>query len=459
MTGWFLIVGAVFIVMALSSTLLKRLPLSTSMLYLGLGYALGPGGAGLLRIDLHEDALLIGHLAEVAVIVSLFTAGLKLRVRLSDDNWLLPVRLASVSMVVTVASIAAIGVVALGLPLGAAVLLGAILSPTDPVLASEVQVAHPEDRDRLRFSLTGEAGLNDGTAFPFVMLGLGLLGLHALGEGWWRWLVIDVAWAVAAGIGIGWILGALVGRLVLYLRREHREAVGLDDFLCLGLIALAYGCGIAASAYGFLAVFAAGLSLRHVEMRASARDKANGHAAARRAPPDASPTLSPKDAAVDRQQAPSFLVAAVLGFNEQVERIGEVVLVVVVGALLATVTIPPAAWWFVALLLVVVRPASVAIGVVGSRASTPQRLMIGWFGIRGIGSLYYLMFALHRGVDGPLAELLVGLTLAAITVSVVVHGLSVTPLMAVYERARARRHGRAGSRDSSRGQEPPTSDA
>ena len=104
-----------------------------------------------------------------------------------------------------------------------------------------MQVAEPGDRDRLRFSLTGEAGLNDGTAFPFVLLGLGLLGLHDLGGSLWRWLAVDVLWGVGAGIGIGAALGTLVGRLVLYLRRTHKEAVGLDNFLALGLIGISYG--------------------------------------------------------------------------------------------------------------------------------------------------------------------------------------------------------------------------
>ena len=123
-----------------------------------------------------------------SLLLSLFGSGLKMSVGLSDGRWLLPLRLAVVSMLVTVALIAGAGVAWLGLPLGAAILLGGILAPTDPVLASDVQVAEPTDRDRLRFSLTGEAGLNDGTAFPFVLLGLGLLGLHDLGNSLWRWL-------------------------------------------------------------------------------------------------------------------------------------------------------------------------------------------------------------------------------------------------------------------------------
>src|SRR5882762_8553453 len=104
------------------------------------------------------------------------------------------------------------------------------METSDPVLASDVQVETPDDTDRLRLGLTGEAGLNDGTAFPFVMLGLGVLGIHELGAYGLRWIAVDVLWAVGAGIGSGWLLGTLVGRLVLYLRRVHKEAVGLDEF-------------------------------------------------------------------------------------------------------------------------------------------------------------------------------------------------------------------------------------
>ena len=183
---WALIIGALLITMALSGTSLQRLPLSTAMLYLAAGYGLGPAGWDLMTPDPLAWSAILERVAEVAVLISLFAVGLKLGLPLADRGWRLPVRLALVSMTITVVLIAVLGVLGLGLSLGAAVLLGAILAPTDPVLASDVQVLEASDRDRLRFSLTGEGGLNDGVAFPFVMLGLGLLGLHDLGTGgWW----------------------------------------------------------------------------------------------------------------------------------------------------------------------------------------------------------------------------------------------------------------------------------
>ena len=191
-TMWFIVAGVLLIGMALAGSALRRAPLTASMFYLAAGAALGPAGAGLLQLDAVEDAATLERVAEIAVIISLFTAGLKLRLPGSDRRWRAPILLASLAMVLTVAGIAAVAVAALGLSIGAAVLLGALLAPTDPVLASDVQVLHEHDAEPVRFSLTGEAGLNDGTAFPFVMLGLGLMDTHGIGAYGWRWFGVDV---------------------------------------------------------------------------------------------------------------------------------------------------------------------------------------------------------------------------------------------------------------------------
>ena len=162
-------------------------------------------------------------------------------------------------------------------------------------------------------------------------------------------------------------------------------------------------------AYGFLAVFAAGLSLRRLEQRETDSGDASSSAAS--------------------------MTQAVLSFNEQAERIGEVAIVITVGALLWAVQWQMAHWGFVALLFVLIRPLAVGVGLAASPVSRGQRWLIGWFGIRGVGSLYYLMFAVNHGLDPALAQRLTALTLAAIVVSIVVHGVSVTPLMNAYEKA------------------------
>jgi NhaP-type Na+/H+ or K+/H+ antiporter len=434
-TWWFLVIGLLLVAMAVLGSYVERLPLSSALLYLAAGFGLGPAGLGLIDIDPLRAAAFLERFAEVAVLVSLFAAGLKLRVPPGDPLWWVPVRLAVVAMALTVGLIAAAGYWGLGLSAGAAVLLGGILAPTDPVLASDVQVAEPTDRDRLRFALTGEAGLNDGTAFPFVMLGLGLLGLHDLGAGGGRFLVVDVLWAVAAGLGVGWALGELVARLVLHLRRAHREAVGLDDFLALGLICLAYGVALLIHAYGFLAVFAAGLALRRVE-----REQARGED-----PPEDVRDAAGRDPelATHPEKAPAYMAGAVLGFTEQLGRILEVGVVLLIGGTLARLAPPRDAWWFVPLVLLAIRPASVLLGLVGARATALQLGLMGWFGIRGIGSIYYLMHAIGHGLAPDVARPLVDLTLTVVAASIVVHGVSVTPLMRRYrersEAARGRR--------------------
>lgn len=434
-TIWYLIAGVLFITMALSSSILRRLPLTTSILYLLIGLVVGSMGFGFIDLDLIKDAALIERVTEVAVIVSLFTAGLKLRIDWSDSRWRVPVRLAVISMIITIGLIAIAGMVGLGLSIGAAILLGAMLAPTDPVLASEVAVDSPSDEDQLRLGLTGEAGLNDGTAFPFVMLGLGLLGLHDIGSFGWRWLAVDLVWASIGGIATGILLGTLVGYLVIYLRREHREAVGLDEFLTLGLIALSYGSALLIHTYGFLAVFAAGLALRRVERRLTPGnfEEAIEEVVSGRE----------EETATRNETAPAHMLAAVLGFNERLERIGELAVVLLIGGLLTLEDIPVAALWFAPLLFLVIRPLSVLIGLRGTAVSPTQRRYVAWFGIRGIGAIYYLTYAIEHGLPDDDAEQLTAIVLAVVIISIIVHGITVTPLMSRYERRG--RHAAPGS--------------
>ena len=442
---WLAMGGALLLFMALSGSMLSRMPVSTSMLYLLAGLVAGPLGLALAAPRLADHAVLLEHLTEVIVLLSLFTSGMKMSVGVGAQRWFPPLRLALGSMLATVALITVAGVGLLGLPLGAAVLLGGILAPTDPVLATEVQVDNPADRDQLRFALTGEGGLNDGTAFPVVMLGLGLLGAHELGALGWRWLAVDVLWATGAGIAIGAALGTALGRLVLHLRHRHHEATGFENFIALGLIGLAYGFAVMAHAYGFLAVFAAGLALRHAaKVDTDAAVSALGIVPTARSEVAAATHVDnvlhspqPKRAeqmATHPRHASAYMAHAVLNFNEQLDRFGEMVGVVVVGLLLRAVPWVPAAAWFVPLMLLAVRPLSVAVGLVGSRIAPVQRRLIAWFGIRGIGSLYYLTYAINHGLPAQHVDTLVGLTLAVVVSSIVVHGLSVTPLMKRYRR-------------------------
>lgn len=424
--AWFIIIGVLLLGIALLGSYVQRLPLSTAMVYLAVGSGLGPLGLGMLEIDPIGQAAFIERVTEVAVLVSLFTAGLKLRLPLTDKRWRTPLRLAFLSMTVTVAAITLAGVYLMNLSWGASILLGAILAPTDPVLASDVQVEHPFDYDPLRFTLTGEAGFNDGSAFPFLMLGLGLLGLHDIGDSGMRWFGVDVLWAIGGALGIGTVLGTGVAKLVLYLRREHREATGLDDFLAMGLIGVAYGIALICYTYGFLAVFAAGLALRRVERR---------HMPEGEEPKDIAPSpQAQEELATDPVKAPAVMAEAVLQFNEQLERMGELIVVVLIGAMLSWEVLSLQLAWFLPLLFLVIRPLAVLIGVAGAGVPGREKAFTAWFGIRGIGSLYYLMYAIVHGLPQTDAKLLINLTLAAMTASILLHGISVTPLMKMYSR-------------------------
>ena len=427
---WSLFIGILLLTMVFASSLLGRLPLSNAMVYLALGWLLGPEAGNVLKPDPSSNTLVLERIAEVALLISLFAVGLQLGVPLRDRRWLLPLRLAFVSMAAMVALVTAVGVWLLDLPLGAAVVLGAIIAPTDPVLATGVQSDAGPQPDRLGFSLAGEGGLNDGAAFPFVMLGLGLLGMHEVGPHFLRWLCVDLLWATAAGIAIGAILGTAVGRFVVYLRTRHGEAVGRDEFLALGLIAVAYGVAQLSLTSGFLAVFAAGLALQRVReqpqrhmpsLPASAQAKGHSYETMATHPAHASATMHD----------------SVQGFNEQLEKLAELALVLVVGAMLAYAKPLPAAWWFVPLVLAVLRPLSVLPAIAGERLSRPQRVLIGWFGIRGIGSVFYLLLALRHGVSGDVADTLISLTLWTVVASIILHGLTAQPLMRRYWRLRS----------------------
>jgi NhaP-type Na+/H+ or K+/H+ antiporter len=420
---WVALVGAILLVMGVASTVLKRVPVTSAMLYLAVGLLLGPTGLDAFRFNPLQEAPLLEVLTEVAVLISLFSAGVKMPVPFAFAAWRAPLLLATLSMAVTVGLVAAFAFYVLGLP------LGAIVAPTDPVLATDVQSRHPGDRDRLRFTLTSEAGMNDGTAFPFVMLGLGLLGLHGLGEGGVRWVLVDVFWGMAGGIGIGVVAGVALARLGWWLRGAPQKHHLLDDFLGLGLIALVYGVSVQLHALGFLAVFFAAVALRQTEMKLAGLAVPAAQAAA---PLEGDAPVEPPP------ESPPTVSEGSLVFKEHLERLSELMLVLLLGGSLYLDSWSWPAVGLALFLFAVARPLSVFVGLLGTR--TPRRMlgMTGWFGVRGIGSLYYLMYAIQHGLPEALALQLMQLTLIVVALSILLHGLSVKPMMSlVWRRGRA----------------------
>jgi NhaP-type Na+/H+ or K+/H+ antiporter len=429
-TIWFLVVGGVLIFMGLASSTFKHLPISSAMIYLAIGFGLGPYGLGLLNLDLIGSSALLRRITEVAMLVSLFAIGLRMRAPPTDRIWLLPLRLGIVAMIGTVAIMTLACVFMLHMNWGPALLIAAMLAPTDPVLAHDVQVQGPGDIDLLRFSLTGEGGFNDGIALPFALLGIAVCNYEASPDQALSWYFLgNSLWGVIGALAIGWVLGDLAVRLIAWLRTGYNLALGPEGFYALGLIALSYGIAELVHTYAFLAVFAAGLAMRRVEHKASG-DKSVEEAVGTVDAQDVAATAS------DPDRAHAFVAARVLGFTIELERIAEVAVMLMIGSTLANAWGTLFTWRggaLVALLFLIARPVSVQASLLGSSTTRSQRWLISWFGIRGVGSFYYLMYALEHAPRSAAAPL-VPLVLGVIAASVIVHGITSTPLMKRYQR-------------------------
>lgn len=271
--------------------------------------------------------------------------------------------------------------------------------------------------------------MNDGSAFPFVMLGLGLLGLHELGDSGLRWVLVDVLWATAAGIAIGVTAGVALAHAGRKLRQLAPTQTLMNDFLGLGLIGVVYGLSVMVDAWGFLAVFFAAVALRQTEVRhLNARQPDPAHV-----PDQGQTAVGP---VADTNVATETISAQSLVFKEHLERLSEMVLVLLIGG---SLFLDSWSWRAVALaffVFAVVRPVSVLAGLTGTGTPWTLRNLVAWFGVRGIGSLYYLMYAIQHGLPEGLALELMQLTLIVVTLSIFVHGTSVKPLLSRFWRYR-----------------------
>ena len=374
-------------------------PFSAAVVYLVMGALLAVGlhAVGVDLLDPIEDAAVIEHAAELAVIVALFSAGVRLDRPFGWDDWSSTRRLILLVMPLTIAGVAVFGSVVMGLSLGAAIVLGAALAPTDPVLASDVQVGPPgqEREPETHFALTSEAGLNDGLAFPFVILGLFVAGG---GTDWWaEWVVADGIYAIAVGVLIGVVAGLALSATTAWLHRREWLLDDFDGWLAVAAVLAIYGLTEMLSAYGFLAAFAGGLAYRRRERSKESEHHERVHLGA-----------------------------------QTVEQMSELALVLLLGS---TVTLTGlgepglAGWLLVPVLLLLIRPLAVAASFAGTRLSHPERAFIGWFGIRGIGSFYYVAFAITTGVlSAAEAERLYWTVIICAGISIIVHGMTATPL-------------------------------
>lgn len=400
--------GVIVLLVAWLPLALKTIPLSLSIVCVGLGAAIFT--LGWLEFDPEPRTYdtLVERLCEAVVIVSLMGAGLKIDRRIGLRSWATTWRLLAVGMPITILAVTVLGVHALDFPVAMALLLGAALAPTDPVLASEVQVGKPRsgEEDEVRFALTSEAGLNDGLAFPFVHLALAL-GVAAASSGAWPgpfvlggWLLVDVLWRVGAGVGVGWLVGRGLGWLTFGRSRSKLSGTG-DGLVALGATLVAYASAEICQGYGFLAVFVAALVLRDTE-----RDHEYHE--------------------------------ALHDFSEQTERLLMMLVLVLFGGAIATGLFASLTWTdFLAALVIVllVRPLAGWISLIGSGHPARERALIAFFGIRGIGSIYYIAYGVNHGEFGS-SERLWAITGLVVLVSVVVHGISATPAMRWLDRTR-----------------------
>ena len=391
--------GGVVLLTAWLPMLLKGWPLSLPIVCICLGVLLVWSPlAPIIGSNPLENRYITERMTEFVVIVALMGAGLKLDRPVGWRSWMITWRLIGIAMPLTIAGIALLGWELLGLGFASALLLGAALAPTDPVLASDVQVGPPQsgEEDDVRFALTSEAGLNDGLSFPFVYLAIAISISQVTGEPWLReWLFVDVVWKLTAGIGVGWLVGKLMGYLTFRLPRQARLSRTGDGFVALGITCLGYGLTELANGYGFVGVFVAALTLRSVERAHSYHE--NLHT-----------------------------------FAEQIERLLMMVVLVFFGAAIAEGSVFKALNWNVvavaALVLFVVRPLSAWISLMGSPEPPREKAVIAFFGIRGLGSFYYVAYATGQAQFERPEDLWVTVCLVVLA-SIVLHGITATPVM------------------------------
>jgi sodium/hydrogen antiporter len=393
---YLLVIGFLLVAVTLGSGWISRLPISYAIIYLVAGIALSPYGFNLIQI--RPGAEFLERLSEFVILISLFSCGLKINRPLRPWAWRSTARLIGILMPFCILAVAAIAYWGLGMGIGAAILLGAILAPTDPVLASEVQLSDPEDRDELRFGLTSEGGLNDALAFPFVYFGLRWIKNDQWQIWLAEWVMVDLLWAIVVGIGMGVLTARSIVWLDKKLQRVRRVDALMEDFVALSIILLTYSLTELVNGYGFLAVFVAGIVTQRC---------------------DHNP---------DRQSSQ-------LEFTETLEKLAEIGTILLLGSLLR---IEPIIQFWVpglligALLLFVIRPVGALISMIGQHSNPVHPWLFGWFGIRGVGSLYYLFYSLGEGLKAEVGEQIAWITLITVVMSIVLHGITSTPLMNWY---------------------------
>ncbi|MBV1690312.1 cation:proton antiporter [Novosphingobium sp. G106] len=399
-------VGLLIALVAWLPLALKKLPLSLPIICIAIGLILGRYAPTPTVPLPSEYPGFVERFTELVVIIALMGAGLKIDRVFSWKRWAITWRLLGPTMLLTIASVTVIGIYLLHLPLPLAILLGGVMAPTDPVLAADVQVGPPKsgEEDEVRFGLTSEAGLNDGLAFPFIHLAVALAAVGTTGAPWvGQWFLHNVLWEIAAGVGIGWLVGWLFGWITFHIPADSKLAQTGDGVIAIAATLITYGVCEMAQCYGFLGVFIAALVIRHAH----------------------------RSHAFQREMH---------DFTEQIERIAMMAGLVLFGGALISGVLAPLGWreaLAAAMILLIVRPAAGMLGLIGFRAHKSEKVTLAFFGIRGVGSFYYMAYGLNHMEAGHQNGLWALLSLVVL-ISILMHGLTVTPVM----RSLDRFHGR-----------------
>lgn len=394
-----LFVGVVLLIGIGALTRQNERPYSATIFYLALGVAASAGLSllGLRRLDPLSDHTLFEDVTQVALVIAVFGAGLAIERHVARSSMRLIGLLLVVVMPATIALIAVYGRLAMGLPLGAAILLGAVLAPTDPVLAGDLGLGRPDDevKGEPRLSLHVEAGANDGLASPFVIIGL-LVATHH-GTGWvGHWVLVDLLYRAGVAVLFGALAGWLAARAITMSRQVGRFTPDLDGFLAPAVSLVIFGVAQAISTYGIVAVFVAGIAFR-------------------------------------RHEFDHEVNARVHDGTEAAGRLLEMAVLLLVGSTFtaARLAVPGLSGWLLGpLVIVLIRPLLVLLVAARQPFDLKGRLFLGFFGVRGVAALYYAAVVPASGaLSHAQTSKVVWTTAACVAVSVLVHGVSATPLI------------------------------
>ncbi|MBD63635.1 MAG: cation transporter [Halobacteriovoraceae bacterium] len=378
-------------------TLTKKINVSYSIVFLALGWiTYSILGDKLPYPDPFREQELTVRLTELLVIIALMGTGLRIDRPFSFKSWRAPLRLISGYMLVSFLLVWFLVFIFLGFPAAVAMLFAAVITPTDPVLASDVQAAPPNSgkSNDVRFALTAEAGLNDGLAFPLTWLAIAFAQSTEQSHFFWSWLEFDVLWRLSCGGILGFLMGKLVAFFFFTLPEKYKALHVRDGLVALSACLLTYGVTEMFNGYGFIAVFVCAVTLRNHEFKHKYHQKLHS-------------------------------------FIDQIERILLSVLIFLFGGSLYGGILDDLTWSMAIMAIFLVlffRPLVARLSLFGVKMTNKEKWITGFYGIKGVGSFFYLSFALKK-YDFTYQQELWSLVSFVVLASILIHGLTAVYMM------------------------------